>query len=63
MNDDLVAVCDVCLGEIADGGGVLEVDAARADRALRASSQGRRGPDALFHLTPGEVGGPSPRLP
>ncbi|WP_189959352.1 hypothetical protein [Streptomyces violascens] len=41
MDVDLVAVCDVCLGEIADGGGVLEVDTAAADRVC---APGRRGP-------------------
>ncbi|GGU52065.1 hypothetical protein [Streptomyces violascens] len=54
MDDDLVAVCDVCLGEIADGGGVLEVNTAAADRALRAwRTRVGADPQALFHLTPG----------
>lgn len=36
MSGDLIAVCDICLGGIADGDGVSEVDTAAADRALCA---------------------------
>ncbi|MFD7169283.1 hypothetical protein [Streptomyces violascens] len=63
MGDDLVGVCDACLGEAADGDGVLKVDTAAAERALRAR-RARAGadPQMLFRLTPGEVDGPSPRL-
>ncbi|WP_438289574.1 hypothetical protein [Streptomyces sp. HUAS TT7] len=54
MIDDLVAVCDVCLGEVSDGDGVLEVDTAKADRALRVwRARAGADPRALFHLTPG----------
>ncbi|MFD9791387.1 hypothetical protein ACFWXK_10590 [Streptomyces sp. NPDC059070] len=59
MGRDLVAVCDVCLEAIEDGAGVLEVDAAAADRALRAwRARSGDGPLALFNRT---SGGPAVR--
>lgn len=53
VGDDLVEVCDVCLGEVADDDGVLKVDTAAAERALRAW-RARAGADTqeLFRLTP-----------
>ncbi|KAB7835488.1 hypothetical protein [Streptomyces mobaraensis] len=54
MAHDLVAVCDVCLGEIDDGDGVLEADMTAADRTLRAWRR-RVGADplAVFHTSRG----------
>ncbi|MEU5425921.1 hypothetical protein AB0H73_09970 [Streptomyces olivoreticuli] len=54
MPHDLVAVCDACLGQIDDGDGVLAVDVAAADRAVRAWRR-RVGADplAVFHTSPG----------
>ncbi|WP_189971208.1 hypothetical protein [Streptomyces violascens] len=54
MSDDLTAMCDLCLGEGAEGDGVLEVDTAAADSALRAwRAKAGADPHALFHLTSG----------
>ncbi|MGR6998716.1 hypothetical protein ACU686_12355 [Yinghuangia aomiensis] len=51
---DLVAVCDVCLGAVDDGAGVLEVDAALAGRRLRTwRAKVGADPHALFHTTAG----------
>ncbi|MFE4514723.1 hypothetical protein ACFRMQ_11105 [Kitasatospora sp. NPDC056783] len=52
--DDLVAVCDHCLTPIPDGAGVLEIDIAAADRALRRWRV-KAGPDplAVYATTPG----------
>src|SRR5689334_3059723 len=49
-----MAVCDHCLGVIADGEGVLEVDTDAADRAMSAWRK-RVGASvsAVFQMTPG----------
>ena len=51
MSDDLVAVCDVCLSEIPDGSGVLEVDTGAAEASVRRW-RARVGADplAVLHL-------------
>ncbi|MGY0466608.1 hypothetical protein ACW14Y_41075 [Kitasatospora sp. cg17-2] len=51
---DLTAICDRCLTPIPDGGGVLEVDTAAADRALRRwRAKIGTDPLAVFASTPG----------
>ncbi|WP_159047971.1 hypothetical protein [Streptomyces sp. WM6378] len=51
-----MAGCDVCLGEMADGEGVLEVDTAKADRALHPR---RRWSSGILPRMPRELNGGS----
>ncbi|MFI5987661.1 hypothetical protein ACIBEA_43235 [Streptomyces sp. NPDC051555] len=53
MADDLVAVCDFCIQPIPDGEGMVEVDIAAAERALkRWRARYGTDPGAVFRTTP-----------